>query len=318
MNNNMYRPLIRSLRCLSLLFIAASVLLAQAPKKATAPKTEPRGDRNVPYAEPANERQMLDVYAPAGGTNHPIVVWIHGGAWQKGSKDGVELKPQAFVDQGCVFVAINYRFVPAATVGEIAGDVAKAIGWAHRHGPKYGGDPGAIFVMGHSAGAQLAALVCTDERYLQREGVALTMIRGCVPVDGNTFDVTTAVRMSEGRQTRPFFDSHRRLFGHEAAQKELSAVNHVTPDKGIPPFLILHCADYVPITRTGLQAHLLYVALTLEGKVPTRVLAVPGKKHQTIDTELGQPGDWATQAVFAFVRAQMEDRPAARGAPGKP
>jgi hypothetical protein len=62
--------------------------------------------------------------------------------------------------------------------------------------------------------------------------------------------------MSESVQVRPFFDLHRRKFGHEASQKELSAVTHVARDKGIPPFLLLHVADF-PESRTGLQAQLL-------------------------------------------------------------
>jgi acetyl esterase/lipase len=55
---------------------------------------------------------MLDMYAPAVGINHPIVIWIHGGGWRQGDKRGVQHKPQAFVDKGLIFVSVNYRFVP--------------------------------------------------------------------------------------------------------------------------------------------------------------------------------------------------------------
>src|SRR5262245_35006875 len=65
----------------------------------------------LPYAEPKNERQMLDVYSPAKGKDMPVVVWIHGGGWQRGDKSEVEKKPQAFVDKGFVFVSINYRLL---------------------------------------------------------------------------------------------------------------------------------------------------------------------------------------------------------------
>src|ERR1700677_3414523 len=68
--------------------------------------------RDIPYAEPANQRQMLDVYAPEGAKNLPVVFWIHGGGWVQGDKNGVQSKPQAFVDKGFVFVATNYRFLP--------------------------------------------------------------------------------------------------------------------------------------------------------------------------------------------------------------
>jgi len=89
-------------------------------------------------------------------------------------------------------------FVPDATIGEIAGDVAKAVAWAYRTASKYGGDPNQLFVMGHSAGAQLVALISVDERYLQAEGLPLTILKGCVPVDGNTYDVAKQVE-TDGR-----------------------------------------------------------------------------------------------------------------------
>src|SRR5262245_27804511 len=128
---------------------------------------EPKAHRDLAYAEPKNERQTLDVFAPAEGKNHPVVIWIHGGGWQAGNKTDVQIKPRAFADKGFVFVTTNYRLLPAATIQQMAGDVAKAIRWAHDHARDYGGDPDTLFVMGHSAGAQLAALVCTDDRYLK-------------------------------------------------------------------------------------------------------------------------------------------------------
>ena len=87
--------------------------------------------RDIPYATPANQRQMLDVYAPEGdGRNRPVIVWIHGGGWQRGDKselakgsnpDQQDVKPKAFVARGCIFVAMNYRFVPAVTLQEMSG-----------------------------------------------------------------------------------------------------------------------------------------------------------------------------------------------------
>jgi arylformamidase len=271
---------------------------------------EPRIERDIPYAEPKNARQTLDIYAPATATNRPIVFWIHGGGWVRGDKSEVKAKPSAFVAQNYIFVAINYRFVPNVTIKEITTDVAKALLWTHRHAGQYGGDPNSIFVMGHSAGAQLAALVCVDDRYLKAEGLSLRMIKGCVPVDGDTYDVATQVRMVEAIQQRPYFDSHRRKFGHEAALEDLSAVNHVNADKGIPPFLIIHVADH-PESRTGLQSHLLATKLIHHGRVSAKVLSVPQKTHGTLDADLGLAGDSTTDTIFRFVAAQLNPAPTA-------
>jgi arylformamidase len=80
----------------ALLFIAVPVLAV-----------EPKVTRDVAYGEPKSERQTLDVYAPPDAKNRPIVFWIHGGGWQRGDKAEVQAKPQAFVDQGFVFVSTN-------------------------------------------------------------------------------------------------------------------------------------------------------------------------------------------------------------------
>src|SRR4051812_2261642 len=85
-----------------------------------SPAAEMAIHRDLAYAEPKNERQCLDVYAPANAAPGQVIVWIHGGGWQRGDKSTLAignqpqhlLKPQAFVDKGCIFVAINYRFIP--------------------------------------------------------------------------------------------------------------------------------------------------------------------------------------------------------------
>src|SRR4051812_16343426 len=64
--------------------------------------------RDIPYAEPADPLQVLDVYSPPRAKNLPVIVWIHGGGWQQGDKKDVEVKPQAFVKSGFVFVSVNY------------------------------------------------------------------------------------------------------------------------------------------------------------------------------------------------------------------
>jgi arylformamidase len=182
---------------------------------------EPKVHRDLPYAEPKNDRQTLDVYASAEGKNHPVVVWIHGGGWRAGDKKGVQKKPQAFVDKGFVFISTNYRFVPQVTVKEMAGDIAKAIRWVHAHAKEYGGDPNSIFVMGHSAGAHLAALVCTDDRYLKAEGLPLSIIKGCVPVDTAVYDVQKQIEAVAPARAAVYSS----VFGKgQAGQKDFSPI----------------------------------------------------------------------------------------------
>ena len=260
---------------------------------------EPKIHRGIPYAEPKNERQMLDVYAPTDGKNLPVVVWIHGGGWKAGDKAGVQKKPQAFVDKGLVFVSTNYRFVPKVSVKEMAGDIARAIRWVHDHATEYGGDPKSIFVMGHSAGAHLAALVCTDDRYLKAEGLPLSIIKGCVPVDTAVYDVQKQID-TIGSARAAMYSS---VFGKdESSQKELSPITHVAKGKSIPPFLILHVADR-PDSKAQSQ---LFAARLKEVGVSAKVVAAEGTTHGTINVNLGKTGDGPTQEMWEFLNVALK------------
>lgn len=258
--------------------------------------------RDLPYAEPAHERQVLDIYAPSGVQSRPVIFWIHGGGWQTGDKSSVQLKPQASVDNGFVFVSTNYRLLPQVEMGDIIRDVAKSLGWVHQHIAEHGGDPQRIFVMGHSAGAQLAALICVDDRYLKAEGVPLTAIKGCVPVDGDTYDVPAIIETAETRrrvhgQPQAKF-GHREKFGNDPAKhRDFSAVTHVAKDKGIPPFLILHVADH---PDNAAQAQRLGAVLK-EAGIPVRVFGAQETNHTRINNNLGTPDDPSTKALVEFV-----------------
>jgi len=256
----------------------------------------------VPYTEPAHERQVLDVYAPKEPKHQPVMFWIHGGGWQTGDKSDVQLKPQVFTERGFIFVSTNYRLLPDVDMVTIIRDVAKSLGWVHRHIAAHGGDPRQIFVGGHSAGAQLAALICTDDRYLKAEGVPFAVLRGCVPVDGDTYDIPAMIETAETRQRAhgmpmPKF-GHRVKFGNDPEQHvDFSAVTHVAKDKGIPPFLILHVADHPDVS---IQARRLGAVLSAAG-IPARVFGAKETNHSKLNENLGQPGDPATEALYMFL-----------------
>jgi acetyl esterase/lipase len=263
--------------------------------------------RDIPYASPGQERHVLDVYAPSHAKGLPVVFWIHGGGWQTGDKKDVQIKPQAFMDKGFVFVSTNYRLLPDVDMGTIVRDVAKAIRWVHDHIAEYGGDPDRLLVMGHSAGAQLAALVCIDDRYLKAEGLTLGIIKGCVPVDGDTFDVPAIIETAETRRRVHGLPQaklgHREKFGNAPEKhRDFSAVTHVAKDKGIPPFLIMHVAEH---PDTSAQAQRLANVLKDAG-VPVRVFGAQASTHGKINADIGLPDDPGTKALFEFIGAALK------------
>lgn len=286
----------RPTKCLILLALASTAFAADY-----------RIHRDLPYAQPKEQRHLLDVYNTPEFKNAPIVVWIHGGGWQAGDKSDVAAKPWAFVDKGYVFVAISYRFIPHVTMKQIAQDVAKAIRWTHDNAKAYGGDPQTMFLSGHSAGASLTALVCTDNRYLKAEGLPLSILEGCIPVDGDAYDVPMQIATVEPHRKNSF----TMKFGDPEAQKDLSAVTHLAKGKNIPPFLILHVADPKGTAlrgrsgspccpETDIQSARFAKALEEFG-IPAKVYAAEDKSHTTIDSGLGLSGDVATEVLFEFL-----------------
>jgi acetyl esterase/lipase len=257
---------------------------------------------NLPYANPAQDRQVLDIHAPDNAKDFPVVFWIHGGGWQTGDKTDVQIKPRVFAERGFVFVSTNYRLLPKVEMGVLIRDVAKSLGWVHKNIAGHGGDPRRIFVMGHSAGAQLAALICIDDRYLKEEGVPFEVLKGCVPVDGDTYDIPAIITTAEIRQTvhglpLPEF-GHRVKFGNDPKKHiDFSAVTHVAKGKGIPPFLILHVAGHPDVTS---QARRLGAVLKA-ADVPVKVFGASETTHNKLNANLGLPDDSATKELFQFL-----------------
>jgi acetyl esterase/lipase len=205
------------------------------------------------------------------------------------------------VDKGYVFVSVNYRFVPNVTVKEMTGDIAKAIRWVHDHAKEYGGDPNSIFVMGHSAGAHLAALVCTDDRYVKAEGLSLSIIKGCMPVDVSVYDIPK--RLKDGGAVAPA--TFTEVFGKtEESHRELSPVTHVAKGKHIPAFLILHVAAR---PETKVQSHARADKLK-EAGVSAKVIAAEGTTLGTINANLGLPGDKPTEEMWEFLGKALKGK----------
>jgi acetyl esterase/lipase len=265
--------------------------------------------KNIPYAGVEDEKRTLDIYAPANAKNLPVVFWIHGGGWHSGDKTDVKIKPQAFMDKGFVFVSTNYRLMPAVDMGTLTRDLAQSFKWMEDHIAEYGGDPKRVLVGGHSAGAQLAALLCTDERYLKEQGISFDVLKGCVPVDGDTYDVPAIIEVAETRwrahhieAPKPLY-THRWKFGDSPEKhKDFSAVYHVATDKKIPPFLVLHVAAH---PDTSAQAVRLGAVLK-EAGVPVRVFAAKDTNHNKLNDDLGIADDPATKALDEFIEQNFK------------
>jgi arylformamidase len=267
---------------------------------------------DIPYADTTHKLQTLDVFSSAGAKNLPVVVWIHGGGWVVGDKVDVAIKPKAFVEKGFVFVSANYRMLWDVDMETIMSDVTKSVRWVHDHIADYGGDPKRLLIMGHSAGAQLAALICTDESYLKAEGLSLAIVKACVPVDGDTYDIPLMIEVVEARRAaagkpvgKPYPENgHYMKFGNDPKKhRNFSAVNHVVKGKDIPPFLCLYVAAHA---STSAQARRLNTTLK-DVDFESQAFGAPDTTHMKLADNLGQADDPSTKVLYAFLKKSLKE-----------
>ncbi len=276
-------------RALGRLAGIALLLLAAAGVGIAQRRPQPAGTVELAYGE--QPRQRLD-FTPGEGPAAPLVLFVHGGAWRFGDKRMAGRMAAHFHARGMAFAALNYRLVPNATVDQQAEDVAAAVARLAGDARRLGLDPDRIMLIGHSAGAHLAALVGSDPRYLAAHRIPVTAIDGVVLLDGAGYDVPAQVAAAG-----PFL---RRLyvgaFGSDPDfQRLVSPTLHAAaPNAG--RFLILHIASRPE--QSGAQSARLGAALRAAG-TPADVRSVDGS-HADVFRGFGTAGHRATTLTDAF------------------
>lgn len=311
-----------------ILVLAALVLsagaggaFAQAPKarpSAPPPLRVPEGVkayRDLAYVANGHERHKLDLYVPEKAEKLlPLIIWIHGGGWQNGSKDGCPPLRSGYASRGYAVASINYRLSGHATFPAQIEDCKAAIRWLRTHAKEYSLDPDRFGVWGSSAGGHLVALVGTSgdvkEFDVGAEREVSSRVQAVCDYYGPT-DFTVFV-------TTPGYDRHATADSPEAkllggAVKDnldkaarANPIAYVTKDD--PPFLIVHGDkdSTVPIN----QSQLLFEALKKTG-VSAHFHTIHGAGH-------GGPGFNVPEIEAMVSRFFDEKLKAQSAAPGKP
>ena len=174
-----------------LLLLAFGTLAACAPVlliNAFTPPFSYKKTTGISYATGGNSRQQLDVYRPTdpalAASPSPVVVFFYGGAWQEGSRGDYLFVAEALTQRGYVVVVPDYRVYPEVKYPDFLHDGAAAVAWAANHADAYGGDRSRIFLMGHSAGAHIAAMLALDANYLDAQKVPRTAVKGLIGLAG--------------------------------------------------------------------------------------------------------------------------------------
>lgn len=187
---------------------------------------------DVAYGE--DPRQRFDVYLPAVRSDTaPVILFVHGGGWANGNKDNpgvVENKAAYWLPRGYVFVSTNYRMRPDTAPLDQARDVARALAGVQQRAPQWNADPSRVVLMGHSAGAHLAALVGASST-LWRDAGAIRP-RGVVSLDSGALDVPDMMR-------RPFLPAlYDRAFGDNPDDWMAASPQHQLTADAVPMLLV--------------------------------------------------------------------------------
>ena len=239
-----------------------------------------RAEKDIAYTNTAlGNRNLLDVYYPEiGGRAKDVLVFIHGGSWDSGKKDIYWWLGRNFANKDIVEVNINYRLAPGHQYIEMASDAAAALKWVKTNISRYGGDPGRIFVMGHSAGGHLTALINSDPQFFQEQGIE-NPIRGVILNDGFGLDMHEYLLTAEKtKQTASFLKT---FSTDEEVWKKGSPLTYFSNIDN--PYLILVGERTYPSIQ--IQSRRLYELLKAKSR-PASFKRLARKKHVGMITQM--------------------------------
>ncbi len=248
------------------------------PTGELSPNVEIR--RDIPYidGDPADAaKHKLDLYLPKGKTNFPVMVFYHGGSWRSGDRSQYALLGNRFAKAGIGVAIPSYRLMPKSPHPAQIEDTAASFAWVYKNIDSYGGDPSRIYLVGHSAGGHLVALLALDPQYLKKLEIPESAIHGVAALSG-IYDVS---RMG-------LFEDH----GLDA-----SPIQHL--GSKVPPFLITYCQwDYAELPKQARD----FTAALKSKFVAAKLVYIPDESHISEIVDVIKDGDPTAAALLDFIK----------------
>ncbi len=280
---------------------ALAVVLTLAPAGAAAP---PPGavERNVPYVSGGGPDQMLDLSVPSTPA-FPTVIFIHGGSLQqvgeRRTSPAYAKVCDPFVAAGIGCATIDYRLAPAYKWPAMPHDVAAAVKWVKTNIAARGGDPGRVFIFGHSSGCQLAAILGANPKYLAGVGLAPSDLAGVVAMG-------CVLAPLEEMTTKHTLDELRARWLKSDETSTFATFEDLLdsdPSRFIgshmPPTIVV-VAQAERFFPSILEQGAKFVRRLLEMKRPADVVMVPGR-HMTSIQNITDPADPTFAAIRRFI-----------------
>jgi acetyl esterase/lipase len=252
-------------------------------------------EKNINYTDKNEERRQLNVYYQKDISKpKDVIIFIHGGSWSSGKKDIYWWLGRNMARKGVVTVTVNYGLAPDNQYQQMGDDCAGAVKWVQKHIDTYGGDPKRIFLMGHSAGGELAELINSDPQYFRRAGIA-NPVKGLILDD--PFGLDMKEYMSTCEKDKNYYDFLRTFSSDPVNWEKGSPLHYVQHIRN--PHLIFYGEKTYPAIR--IQSARLEKLLE-EQKVAAELHVIKGKKHVGMISQMIFGGNQLYSYILDFLK----------------
>lgn len=256
-----------------------------------------KAHKNITYAQGSGKipDQQLSIFEPKKpGTPKQVLIFIHGGNWNSGTKSQYNLIGRNWAQKKVVYVIIDYPLSPDATYREMADYTARSVKWVKDNIAAYGGDPDRIFLSGHSAGGHLAALVSTDDRYFQKLGIE-NPVRGLILIDAAGLDMYGYLL----EEKFPNGNTYLKTFTSDPKNwKDATPLYHL--HKNMPPMFILRGEKTYPSIIASNEK---FIKAVQEFSPETPYKIQENKKHVPMITQFFNPWNKRYNTILHFMES---------------
>ncbi len=231
----------------------------------------------------ASDGDLIDIFTPPNARDVPILVFIHGGAWTRNSRRDASFPAPTLVGRGAAYLAPDFGSLKTIRLPEMIENCRRALEWTVRNAASFGGDPGRVFLAGHSSGAHLAGCVLITD--WTRHGLSVNAIKGALLMSG-MYDLYP-VRLSS-----------RSTFLHITPEEEEAASPMRHLSRITCPVAVTSADEDSPEFKR--QSAVFADALQGMGRLASRTIAFNANHFQE-DDRLGQPDSEISRALFSLM-----------------
>ena len=253
---------------------------------------------DISYSEDSDPLKKLDIYFPEKKNgNTPVLIHFHGGGWKFGDKSRTKNHGIFYASHGILFISVNYRLSPAVKYPAYIEDCAAAVAWVLENIHDLGGDENRVFISGHSAGAQLAALLATNPTYLQKYNLDPKMLAGVILVDTASFDLMSPNNEKIAKRfVKQAFGTNPQIL------KSASPLYNISDEVVYPKFLIFASGNRESSMTQGKK----FADALKKAGGKAQFIVVKNHSHRDMNSAMYDASDLVGSTILKFILYQKD------------